>query len=225
MRRKRKEKKEKRPGWSLFSACLHAAAAIKSKNGTCVCARASVWWSTTQRLAWPPWGGSSKDWSRSRGMGLETGCSQPQCYGYGRTSNPYLLLFQEKQLVGKSSFVPLSLNPVREKIQVKLEGERVLFIGTQFSILYTSMYSPAGADSLFRWGLQFRWSARRKSLWSNWPLLQHVYIMARRRRGWSQSLSWFIDIFLIFLMSVSHLTDIASHCIYMYYIRCVYTYM
>jgi hypothetical protein len=23
------------------------------------------------------------------------------------------------------------------------EGERVLFIGTQFSILYTSMYSPA----------------------------------------------------------------------------------
>jgi hypothetical protein len=34
MRRKRKAKKEKRPGWSLFSACLHAAAAIKSKNGT-----------------------------------------------------------------------------------------------------------------------------------------------------------------------------------------------
>ena len=26
--------------------------------------------------------------------------------------------------------------------------ERVLFIGTQFSILYTSMYSPAGAASL-----------------------------------------------------------------------------
>ena len=25
------------------------------------------------------------------------------------------------------------------------EGESVLFIGTQFSILYTSMYSPAGA--------------------------------------------------------------------------------
>ena len=43
MRRKRKEKKEKRPGWSLFSACLHAAAAIKSKNGTCVCVRARVY--------------------------------------------------------------------------------------------------------------------------------------------------------------------------------------
>jgi hypothetical protein len=26
----------------------------------------------------------------------------------------------------------------------------VLFIGTQFSILYTSMYSPAGAASLMR---------------------------------------------------------------------------
>jgi hypothetical protein len=29
-----------------------------------------------------------------------------------------------------------------------LERERVLFIGTQFSILYTSMYSPAGANAV-----------------------------------------------------------------------------
>jgi hypothetical protein len=30
-----------------------------------------------------------------------------------------------------------------------LERERVLFIGTQFSILYTSMYSPAEAATAF----------------------------------------------------------------------------
>jgi len=40
---------------------------------------------------------------------------------YGRTSDPYLLLFQEKQLVGKTSVVPHSLNPVWDKIQVKLD--------------------------------------------------------------------------------------------------------
>ena len=30
----------------------------------------------------------------------------------------------------------------------KARDESVLFIGTQFSILYTSMYSPAGAGTL-----------------------------------------------------------------------------
>jgi hypothetical protein len=34
---------------------------------------------------------------------------------------------------------------LRETTSLGLCGERVLFIGTQFSILYTSMYSPAEA--------------------------------------------------------------------------------
>jgi hypothetical protein len=37
-------------------------------------------------------------------------------------------------------------NPIRQKLVRRLleeQGERVLFIGTQFSILYTFMYSPA----------------------------------------------------------------------------------
>jgi hypothetical protein len=34
-----------------------------------------------------------------------------------------------------------------DHIQADAIRERVLFIGTQFSILYTSMYSPAGAAS------------------------------------------------------------------------------
>eukprot|EP00802_Teleaulax_amphioxeia_P007208 Tamp_07214.p1 GENE.Tamp_07214~~Tamp_07214.p1 ORF type:complete len:787 (-),score=101.51 Tamp_07214:185-2503(-) len=38
----------------------------------------------------------------------------------GRSSDAYLLLYQEKQLVGKTSVVPRSLNPVWEKIQVRL---------------------------------------------------------------------------------------------------------
>jgi hypothetical protein len=33
------------------------------------------------------------------------------------------------------------------RIAKLLLGERVLFIGTQFSILYTSMYSPAEAET------------------------------------------------------------------------------
>jgi hypothetical protein len=104
MKRKRKEKKGKRPGWSLFFACLHAAAAIKSKNGTCVCVRARVY------------GGVLHDASLDLPeVALDTNLF------YGRTSDRYFLLFQEKQLVGETSFVPPSLNPVREKVQVRLD--------------------------------------------------------------------------------------------------------
>ena len=46
-----------------------------------------------------------------------------------------------------------TLTSARELKPFTPPRERVLFINTQFSILYTSMYSPAGAASPCAWCL------------------------------------------------------------------------
>ena len=52
--------------------------------------------------------------------------------------------------------VPVSVHSLRFSLSSRRGRERVLFIGTQFSILYTSMYSPAEAATPRAWCLWFR---------------------------------------------------------------------
>jgi hypothetical protein len=65
---------------------------------------------------------------------------------------------QEEQVRGLRGCLHLRIPSCEERVQglqatqgelaaAGSQRERVLFIGTQFSILYTSMYSPAGAAS------------------------------------------------------------------------------
>jgi hypothetical protein len=54
------------------------------------------------------------------------------------------------------------------------ERESVLFIGTQFSILYTSMYSPAEAATCY-----WRVGARAPPLFLCWPAPRHTHTQSR----------------------------------------------